>query len=87
MAERVTRKSKRPAPSPPRQRAGRNAPGEVKPNAGGRLDALERERDQLKAQLADAQALVAKLEQARDEAVNRIDWAIDSLHNVLESDA
>jgi hypothetical protein len=87
MAERVTRKSKQPASAPPRQRAGRNAPAEVKHSAGGRFDALERERDQLKAQLADAQALVAKLEQARDEAVNRIDWAIDSLHNVLESDA
>ena len=48
---------------------------------------LERERDQLKAQLAEAQATIAKLEQARDEAVNRIDWAINSLHNVLESDA
>ena len=46
-----------------------------------------RERDQLKAQLAEAQAMIAKLEQARDEAVSRIDWAIDSLHNVLESDA
>ena len=31
--------------------------------------------------------MIAKLEQARDEALSRIDWAIDSLHNVLESDA
>ena len=56
-------------------------------NGQGRLEAAERERDQLKAQLTEALAMIAKLEQARDEAVNRIDWAINSLHNVLESDA
>ncbi|KAB2940089.1 MAG: hypothetical protein K8F92_01315 [Hyphomicrobium sp.] len=86
MAERVTRKGKRQA-APPRPKGRHGAPAEAKLDAGARLEALERERDQLKAQLADAQALIAKLEQARDEAVNRIDWTIDSLHNVLESDA
>jgi len=55
--------------------------------ANGKLEALERERDQLKEQLADAMAQIARLQAARDEAVNRIDWAIDSLHNVLEKDA
>ena len=85
MSERATRKGKRQA-APPRPASGRAA-AESKRGAGGRLEAIERERDQLKAQLADAQALIAKLQQARDEAVNRIDWAIDSLHNVLESDA
>ena len=82
MAERATRKGKRQAA--PRQVVGRVAAA-VEPKRN--LEALERERDQLKAQLADAQARIARLEQARDEAVNRIDWAIDSLHNVLESDA
>ncbi|HEY8246721.1 MAG TPA: hypothetical protein VIG38_05520 [Hyphomicrobium sp.] len=86
MAQRVTQKGKRQA-EPPRQRAGRAAPGEPKRNGQARLEAAERERDQFKAQLSEAQAMIAKLEQARDEAVNRIDWAIDSLHNVLESDA
>ncbi len=84
MVERVSRKSKRPAVAPVQR--GRSVRAEPKPNAG-RLEAVERERDQLKAQLADAQALIGKLQQARDEAVIRIDWAIDSLHNVLESDA
>ena len=55
--------------------------------ANGMFEALERERDQLKEQLADAMAQIARLQEARDEAVNRIDWAIDSLHNVLEKDA
>jgi hypothetical protein len=93
MAQRASQKSKRQAPAP-RQRAGRAAPVEskraadTKPNGQvARLELAEHERDQLKAQLAEAQATIAKLEQARDEAVNRIDWAIDSLHNVLESDA
>lgn len=86
MAQRVTQKGKRQAP-PPRQRTGRAAPSDPKRNGQARLEATERERDQLKAQLTEAQATIAKLEQARDEAVNRIDWAIDSLHNVLESDA
>jgi chromosome condensin MukBEF ATPase and DNA-binding subunit MukB len=84
MVERVSRKGKRPAVAPVQR--GRGARAEPKANAG-RLEAVERERDQLKAQLADAQALIGKLQQARDEAVIRIDWAIDSLHNVLESDA
>ncbi|HWK39829.1 MAG TPA: hypothetical protein VNR88_13005 [Hyphomicrobium sp.] len=55
--------------------------------ANGKVEALELERDQLKEQLADAMAQIARLQEARDEAVNRIDWAIDSLHNVLEKDA
>lgn len=86
MAQRVTQKGKRQA-APPRQRSGRAAPADPKRNALGRLEALERERDALKAQLADAQVNIVQLEKARDEAVNRIDWAIDSLHNLLESDA
>jgi hypothetical protein len=92
MAQRASQKSKRQAP-PARQRAGRAAPVETKRadtklnGQVARLEMAERDRDQLKAQLAEAQATIAKLQQARDEAVSRIDWAIDSLHNVLESDA
>jgi predicted RNase H-like nuclease (RuvC/YqgF family) len=92
MAQRASQKSKRQAP-PPRQRAGRATPAETKRadtkvnGQAARLESAEHERDQLKAQLVEAQAMIAKLEQARDAAVSRIDWAIDSLHNVLESDA
>ena len=85
MGDRVSRKKRQAAP--PSQRGGRSVRAEAKSSATGRLEALERERDQLKVKLADAEALVAKLQQARDDAVNRIDWAIDSLHNLLESDA
>ncbi|MBI1649778.1 hypothetical protein [Hyphomicrobium sulfonivorans] len=62
---------------------------------------LTGERDQLKselstlagkladaeAKLAEATAKLAALEEAREQAVSRIDWALDSLHNVLESSA
>lgn len=86
MAERVTGKGKRQAP--PRRATGRAA---APPDSGRqgqqRLDTLERERDRLKGELAEALGRIARLEAARDQAVNRIDWAIDSLHNVLESDA
>lgn len=85
MAQRVSQKGKRQA-LPPRQRTGRATP-DPRRNGEARLETAESERDQLKAQLAEAQTMIAKLEQARDEALSRIDWAIDSLHNVLESDA
>jgi hypothetical protein len=85
MGERVSRKKRQAAP--PSQRSGRSVRVETKSSATGRFEALERERDQLKAKLVAAEAAISKLQQARDEAVNRIDWAIDSLHNLLESDA
>jgi hypothetical protein len=92
MAQRASQKSKRQAP-PPRQRVERATPAETKRadtklnGQVARLETAEHERDQLKTQLAEALAMIAKLEQARDEAVGRIDWTIESLHNVLESDA
>ncbi|WP_157066679.1 hypothetical protein [Hyphomicrobium sulfonivorans] len=65
------------------------------------ISQLTGERDQLKselstlagkladaeAKLAEATAKLAALEEAREQAVSRIDWALDSLHNVLESSA
>ena len=86
MGERVSRKGKRQA-APSSQRSGRSVRVETKSGTVGRAEALERERDQLRAKLVAAEAAISKLQQARDEAVNRIDWAIDSLHNLLESDA
>ena len=58
-----------------------------------RLPALERELTRLKRLNAEmaraletANARVQELESARDLALDRIDWAIDSLHNVLDQD-
>jgi uncharacterized coiled-coil DUF342 family protein len=52
-----------------------------------RIKALEAERDRLKGDLTEAEERIGRLEESRNEAVNRIDWVIDSLHNVLESGA
>jgi hypothetical protein len=80
MAERVTRKGKRPA--------ARRAPVPTFDSAdrqGQRIKSLERECERLKAQLSEANERIAALEQRRAEAVTRIDWVLDSLHNVLEN--
>ena len=87
MAERAARKVKRAAES-------RRTDADIAAPAPGasdrhaqRVKALERERDRLKTQLAEAETRIARLEESRAEAVNRIDWVIDSLHNVLENGA
>lgn len=40
-------------------------------------------RARLEAELKDARARIAELEKLNEEAVNRIDWVIDSLQTVL----
>jgi predicted nucleic acid-binding Zn-ribbon protein len=63
-------------------------PNERLPASGGTsaetIAQLERERDALKVELAAAEARIAALQQQRTELLNRIDWAIDSLENLLE---
>lgn len=39
------------------------------------------ENVRLRAELATAQQRIAELEQRTADALNRIDWALDSLHN------
>lgn len=58
---------------------------------GERLPALERELVRLRKEHAEAVRALAvandrlrELELARDAALDRIDWAIDSLHNVMD---
>lgn len=45
---------------------------------------LEAENAALKAELERARIRIAELEQKQAEILNRIDWAIDSLHNLRE---
>lgn len=40
----------------------------------------------LKAELAAAKSRIVSLEAQRQQVVNRIDWVIDSLHNLVEED-
>ena len=71
MTERSTAKSKRPdaAKTPPN------------PAASGGLGA---ENARLKAELAEARERIADLELKHAEVINRIDWVIDSLHNLTD---
>lgn len=58
-----------------------------------RFSTLEKELSRLRRQNADlsrdldaAKARVRELESARDFALDRIDWALDSLHTVREAE-
>jgi hypothetical protein len=54
-----------------------------KPSGDGNLRA---ENARLRAELATAQQRIAELEQRTSDALNRIDWVLDSLHSLQESD-
>ena len=51
--------------------------------AGGDLEA---ECARLRRELAAAKAEIAQLQKRQELVVNRIDWVIDSLHNLLEDE-
>ena len=44
---------------------------------------LQRERDALLRQLQDAEHRISELEELNKQAINQIDWVIDSLQTVL----
>jgi chromosome segregation ATPase len=46
---------------------------------------LQAENARLAEQIATAEARIAMLERQRDEALNRIEWVIDSIHSLAES--
>lgn len=86
--QRDTAKAKRPA-GRSTGAAGSAATGKSRAGAAsqlGEVEALRTRVADLERQLKAAQSRVADLEQIRAQALNRIDWAIDSLHNVLEGD-
>ncbi len=92
MAERA--KVKKPpkagkAPSAARKPAAAPAAKRQRPVAApekpaDRVAALESECAELRRQLAAAQQQITKLKRSQDLVVNRIDWVIDSLHNLIE---
>jgi hypothetical protein len=47
---------------------------------------LRSENVRLKAELATAQQRIAELEQRTTDALNRIDWVVDSLHSLEGND-
>jgi hypothetical protein len=55
---------------------------DIKPARKSSLDGdIRAENVRLRAELATAQQRIAELEQRTADALNRIDWALDSLHN------
>lgn len=90
----VPAKASKPAPTktPPAKPAAKKT---VAAQAGGslqvaveRLEArmaeLKRERDALALELAAAHLQITALEAARTQAINRIDWVLDSLQSLTE---
>ena len=79
MAERVAGKAKKraqKAAQPAKKAAGKAVPGGA--------ETLEQENARLKRELAAALARVKVMEERHDALANRIDWAIDSLHSLLD---
>jgi hypothetical protein len=55
---------------------------DVKPARKATIDGdIRAENMRLRAELATARQRIAELEQRTSDALNRIDWALDSLHN------
>lgn len=46
--------------------------------------ALKKQRDELRHELMAAKQRIAELQAINEDAVNRIDWVLDSLHSLLE---
>lgn len=92
MADRGAGKAKR---RPAKAKRGAGSPVDLQPvdasrsssapaDTQARIRALEAERGRLKSQLEAALARISALEQGRELVRNRIDWVIDSLHNLLD---
>ena len=79
-------KSASAAERPVRGKTARGKRAESVPNGTlqERLAALERERDQLKAELESFKVRQRRLEETQAQVRDRIAWALDSLHNILE---
>lgn len=77
----------KPAPSKavrPSAVAGRPAVHAAVERLEATVAELSSARDALTADLATARARIAVLEAARLDAINRIDWAIDSLRSAIQ---
>ena len=84
MTQRDPQKRGRTAAARASSRTARTDADTAAKSPGDALEQLERERDQLRVQLAAAEARIKLLENERLDVLNRIDWVIDSIHNVLE---
>ena len=81
MAKKDRQTTKRAAPSKARKPA---KPRVDLEQLTGEVQALKRERDDLRTELTAAKQRISELEALNENAVNRIDWVLDSLHTLLE---
>lgn len=91
-AARPARKSTQPSAAPRASKAPARQPKQAAEKAQpldassllARVIRLESERDRLQAELATATSRIQALEESREQVVNRIDWVIDSLRNLID---
>ena len=82
MARQHSRRGAGKAATPPGEPRATGSPA-ASPSVGA-ASAGEAERARLESELAAAKARIAELERRQTELANRIVWAIDTLHNVLD---
>lgn len=81
MAKKDQQTAKRAAPSKARKPA---KPRVTLAQLERELKTLKSERDDLRTELKVAKQRIGELEALNDDAVNRIDWVLDSLHSLIE---
>ncbi len=84
MTQRDRQKKGRAAAARASSRSTRTGSSAASKTRVSELEQLERERNDLRTRLEVAEARIRLLESQRLEVLNRIDWVIDSIHNVLE---
>jgi flagellar motility protein MotE (MotC chaperone) len=77
-------RSKAAAPARTRSRGGKARTEGGDRTVQQRLAALERERDSLRAELARAEERLKVLEKNHAHVSDRIAWAVDCIHNILQ---
>ena len=84
---RATKARSKPAPAAARPEESDSAGRKGTPGNGAlrqRLTALERECDALKAELERFKTHQRQLEETQAQVRDRLSWALDSLHNILD---
>ncbi|HEX7075905.1 MAG TPA: hypothetical protein VF226_17855 [Hyphomicrobiaceae bacterium] len=84
MTQRDRQKKRRTAAPRASSRGARTSTPAASKSRASEVEQLLRERDELRTRLDVAEARIKLLESQRLEVLNRIDWVIDSIHNVIE---
>jgi hypothetical protein len=81
---RASKASGKSAPAAGRVLRAKAKDGKAAGSLAERLAAVERERDALKGELDRSRSRLRLLEESHAKVRDRIAWALDSLHNILE---